>query len=106
MTVQESILIIHNIRFFEKRNKPCLQIMKLKKKVTEMEARQQQREIEWQNILEELKQASSKDQEYAEHKWHQAFDTKSKEVEKIRLELNSILETALSIQQAQIQKNH
>ncbi|XP_024359209.1 uncharacterized protein [Physcomitrium patens] len=82
------------------------QIMKLKKKVTEMEARQQQREIEWQNILEELKQASSKDQEYAEHKWHQAFDTKSKEVEKIRLELNSILETALSIQQAQIQKNH
>jgi hypothetical protein len=74
-----------------------LQIMSLKKKVAEMEARQQQKEMEWQKILQETKQTSSIEQEYTERKWREALDSKSMEVEKIRLELNAIVEAAMAM---------
>lgn len=80
--------------------------MNLKKKVAEMEARQQQKEVEWQKILQETKQTSSMEQEYAERKWREALDSKSMEVEKIRLELNTILEAAMAMQHAQLQMHH
>jgi len=80
--------------------------MNLKKKVAEMEARQQQKEMEWQKILQETQQTSSIEQEYAEHKWQEALNSKSMEVEKIRLELNTILEAAMAMQHAQLQMNH
>lgn len=80
-----------------------LQIMNLKKKVAEMEARQQQKEKEWQRILQETKQTSNREQDYAE----EALYSKSMEVEKIRLELNTILEAAMAMQHAQqLQLNH
>ena len=79
----------------------CLQIMSLKKQVAEMEARQQQRETEWQKLLQETKQTSSIEQEYAERKWREALNSKNMEVEKIRLELNTIIEAAMAMQQAQ-----
>lgn len=71
-----------------------------------MEARQQQKEMEWQKILQETKQTSSMEQEYAERKWREALDSKSMEVEKIRLELNTILEAAMAMQHAQLHMNH
>lgn len=71
-----------------------------------MEARQQQKEMEWHKVLDETKQTSSMEQDYAEQKWREALDAKSMEVEKIRLELNTILEAAMAMQHAQLQMNH
>ena len=70
-----------------------------------MEARQQQKEMEWQKLLQETKKTCSIEQEYSERKWREELNSKSMEVEKIRLELNAIIEAAMAMQQAQHQMN-
>ena len=80
-----------------------VQIIILKRKVAEMEARQQQKEMEWQKIVQESRRQVCNTQEFSFTE-QQAFDAKTAEVEKFRHELSDILDAAGDLmQQSQTQ---
>lgn len=80
-----------------------MQLFSLKKKVAEMEARQLHKEMDWQKIVQETKRICNLEHDFVESKWQQALDAKNQEVEHFRYELNLILETAVAMQQSQLQ---
>ena len=78
------------------------QLQILKRKVLEMEERQNQRECEWQRILIDTKRLLSLEHDMTERKWELAMEVKNSEIERFKLELEAILEAAIKLQKAQL----
>ena len=64
----------------------------LETKITALENRHSQREVDLQRIIEKTHLTAKIEREESEAKWRQVVRQKSREIEKFRCELNAILE--------------
>ncbi|MCO5594175.1 hypothetical protein L7F22_048199 [Adiantum nelumboides] len=69
-----------------------------------MEARQRQREMDWHGLLVETKKLLDEERSMAGKTWQLAMEAKNAEIERFKLELDAILETAIQIRRAQLNR--
>ncbi|KAI5058586.1 hypothetical protein GOP47_0026756 [Adiantum capillus-veneris] len=80
------------------------QLQALQEKVLEMESRQTQRELDWQSLLIETKRLVDEERDSAGRKLQLAMEAKNAEIERFKLEVDAILETAIQMRRAQLNK--
>ncbi|XP_021349232.1 centrosomal protein of 162 kDa-like isoform X2 [Mizuhopecten yessoensis] len=70
----------------------------IKEKIGNMEQRHEQREKELQEVIRNAKQVASVQLEHAVQKWRKIVESKNKEIQKFRTELDAILEVLRVLQ--------
>ena len=73
----------------------------LQNRIVEMEARQEARENQWKEVVEETKRVAQMQQGLMRQRWEMALDAKNSELQGFRSELDSILQTAMLLKAQQ-----
>ena len=101
VTVAQLQQEIQHLKSMKEWTPQARQYTALQNRIVEMEARQEARENQWKEVVEETKRVAQMQQGLMRQRWEMALDAKNSELQGFRSELDSILQTAMLLKAQQ-----